>query len=213
MWRRKTPRTSSSAAAKEVCVTTSSSTGPIASSRPSQVRAGFLCSPLSRSTCVEPECDSLKQHLVPLLFSAAATNKPMMAKPPVVTTLMYSLVPIMAITAVVLLSFWMYRHHKLAYPPVLVPTQVRRALGVSMFVSRMFSCVAVSSWIISCLSSASQHAFHIMIEVNPVVTASLCSSVCIRPLPQPDVCFHTRLSVALFPLLFVHRWTRVAVHV
>nr|XP_020473617.1 activin receptor type-2A-like isoform X2 [Monopterus albus] len=51
------------------------------------------------------------------------TNKPVTPRPPVLTTLMYSLVPIMAITAIVLLSFWMYRHHKLAYPPVLVPTQ------------------------------------------------------------------------------------------
>lgn len=42
-----------------------------------------------------------------------------------VTTLMYSLVPIMVVSAIVLVSFWIYRHHKLAYPPVLVPTQVR----------------------------------------------------------------------------------------
>ncbi|XP_075994375.1 activin receptor type-2A-like [Genypterus blacodes] len=51
------------------------------------------------------------------------TNKPVTQKPPVLTTLMYSLVPIMGITAIILFSFWMYRHHKLAYPPVLVPTQ------------------------------------------------------------------------------------------
>ncbi|AWP13720.1 Serine/threonine-protein kinase receptor [Scophthalmus maximus] len=51
------------------------------------------------------------------------TNKPVTSPPPVLTTLMYSLVPIMAVTAIVLFSFWMYRHHKLAYPPVLVPTQ------------------------------------------------------------------------------------------
>lgn len=51
------------------------------------------------------------------------TNKPVTPKPPVLTTLMYSLVPIMAVTAIILFSFWMYRHHKLAYPPVLVPTQ------------------------------------------------------------------------------------------
>ncbi|XP_067371769.1 activin receptor type-2A isoform X2 [Channa argus] len=51
------------------------------------------------------------------------TNKPVSANPPVLTTLMYSLVPIMAITAIILLSFWLYRHHKLVYPPVLVPTQ------------------------------------------------------------------------------------------
>ncbi|XP_029386359.1 activin receptor type-2A isoform X2 [Echeneis naucrates] len=52
-----------------------------------------------------------------------ATNKPVMSPPPVLTTLIYSLVPVMAITVIVLLSFWMYRHHKLVYPPVLVPTQ------------------------------------------------------------------------------------------
>ncbi|XP_019123596.1 activin receptor type-2A isoform X3 [Larimichthys crocea] len=52
-----------------------------------------------------------------------STNKPVTARPPVLTTLMYSVVPIMAISAIVLISFWMYRHHKLAYPPVLVPTQ------------------------------------------------------------------------------------------
>ncbi|TKS66713.1 Activin receptor type-2A [Collichthys lucidus] len=39
-----------------------------------------------------------------------STNKPVTARPPVLTTLMYSLVPIMAISAIVLLSFWMYRH-------------------------------------------------------------------------------------------------------
>ncbi|KAG5833817.1 hypothetical protein ANANG_G00279890 [Anguilla anguilla] len=44
-------------------------------------------------------------------------------KPPLFSTLLYSLVPIMGIAAVLLFSFWMYRHHKLAYPPVLVPTQ------------------------------------------------------------------------------------------
>ncbi|XP_068602017.1 activin receptor type-2A [Brachionichthys hirsutus] len=52
-----------------------------------------------------------------------ATNKPVTSPPPVLTTLLYSLVPIMAVTAIALFSFWMYRHHKLAYPPVLVPTQ------------------------------------------------------------------------------------------
>ncbi|CAJ1078516.1 activin receptor type-2A isoform X2 [Xyrichtys novacula] len=51
------------------------------------------------------------------------TNKPVTWKPPVLSTLMYSLLPITALTAILLLSFWMYRHHKLAYPPVLVPTQ------------------------------------------------------------------------------------------
>ncbi|XP_034417334.1 activin receptor type-2A [Cyclopterus lumpus] len=53
----------------------------------------------------------------------STTNEPVPPKTPVLTSLMYSLVPIMALTAIVLFSFWMYRHHKLAYPPVLVPTQ------------------------------------------------------------------------------------------
>ncbi|XP_034041749.1 activin receptor type-2A [Thalassophryne amazonica] len=51
------------------------------------------------------------------------SSKSMPAMLPLLTTLMYSLVPIMGITGIVLCSFWMYRHRKLAYPPVLVPTQ------------------------------------------------------------------------------------------
>ncbi|XP_032364872.1 activin receptor type-2A [Etheostoma spectabile] len=56
------------------------------------------------------------------------TNKPVPPhpvppQPAVLSTLVYSLVPVMAVSAVLLVSFWMYRHHKLAYPPVLVPTQ------------------------------------------------------------------------------------------
>ncbi|KAG8125072.1 hypothetical protein E2320_020358 [Naja naja] len=51
------------------------------------------------------------------------TSNPMPTKPPLFSTLLYSLGPIMGIAVIVLFSFWMYRHHKLAYPPVLVPTQ------------------------------------------------------------------------------------------
>ncbi|KAJ8003671.1 hypothetical protein DPEC_G00150750 [Dallia pectoralis] len=51
------------------------------------------------------------------------TSIPFTQKPQLFNTLLYSLVPIMGIAAIVLFSFWMYRHHKLAYPPVLVPTQ------------------------------------------------------------------------------------------
>lgn len=67
----------------------------------------------------------------------------MTAKPPVLTTLMYSLVPIMAITAIVLFSFWMYRHHKLAYPPVLVPTQVRQDVST---LGHLKHTVSVCRW-------------------------------------------------------------------
>uniref|UniRef100_I3JEN4 Serine/threonine-protein kinase receptor n=1 Tax=Oreochromis niloticus TaxID=8128 RepID=I3JEN4_ORENI len=62
-------------------------------------------------------------HTPPL--PRTSTNIPLTLRPPVVTALMYSLLPIMAVATIILLSFWMYRHHKLAYPPVLVPTQVR----------------------------------------------------------------------------------------
>ncbi|XP_042301709.1 activin receptor type-2A isoform X2 [Sceloporus undulatus] len=51
------------------------------------------------------------------------TSNPVPPKPPLFSTLLYSLVPIMGIAIIILFSFWMYRHHKLAYPPVLVPTQ------------------------------------------------------------------------------------------
>ncbi|KAI9526060.1 hypothetical protein NQZ68_002608 [Dissostichus eleginoides] len=43
-------------------------------------------------------------------------------KPQLFSTLLYSLVPIIGLAAVVLFSFWMWRHHKLAYPAALVPT-------------------------------------------------------------------------------------------
>ncbi|XP_055785402.1 activin receptor type-2A isoform X2 [Salvelinus fontinalis] len=55
--------------------------------------------------------------------SSSSTSNPFTQKPQLFNTLLYSLVPIMGIAAIVLFSFWMYRHHKLAYPPVLVPTQ------------------------------------------------------------------------------------------
>ncbi|XP_007894547.1 activin receptor type-2A [Callorhinchus milii] len=51
------------------------------------------------------------------------TSNPVPPRPPLFNILLYSLVPIMGFAVVVLFSFWMYRHHKLAYPPVLVPTQ------------------------------------------------------------------------------------------
>ncbi|KAM3607638.1 uncharacterized protein V6R79_011085 [Siganus canaliculatus] len=51
------------------------------------------------------------------------TNEPVPPASPVLTTLMYSLVPIMAMTAIILLSFWIYRRHKLPYPPVPLHSQ------------------------------------------------------------------------------------------
>lgn len=59
--------------------------------------------------------------------TCSATSNPVQPKPPLLSTLLYSLVPIMGVAIIVIFSFWMYRHHKLAYPPVLVPTQVSAA--------------------------------------------------------------------------------------
>ncbi|XP_062287851.1 activin receptor type-2A isoform X2 [Scomber scombrus] len=73
--------------------------------------------------CEGSLCNQRFSYSPPDLPPLPTTNKPVTAPPPVLTTLMYSLVPIMAVTAIILVSFWMYRHHKLAYPPILVPTQ------------------------------------------------------------------------------------------
>ncbi|XP_013867451.1 activin receptor type-2A isoform X2 [Austrofundulus limnaeus] len=57
--------------------------------------------------------------------TAYTTSNPFPPKPQLFSTLLYSLVPIIGLAAVVLLSFWMWRHHKLAYPAALVPTHDR----------------------------------------------------------------------------------------
>ncbi|KAM8722119.1 activin receptor type-2A isoform 1-T1 [Acanthopagrus schlegelii] len=54
--------------------------------------------------------------------TAYTTSNPFPQKPQLFSTLLYSLVPIIGLAAVVLFSFWMWRHHKLAYPAALVPT-------------------------------------------------------------------------------------------
>uniref|UniRef100_A0A8C6U986 Serine/threonine-protein kinase receptor n=1 Tax=Neogobius melanostomus TaxID=47308 RepID=A0A8C6U986_9GOBI len=54
--------------------------------------------------------------------TAYTTSNPFPPKQPIISTLLYSLVPIVGLAAVVLFSFWMWRHHKLAYPAALVPT-------------------------------------------------------------------------------------------
>ncbi|XP_045924484.1 activin receptor type-2A-like [Micropterus dolomieu] len=56
--------------------------------------------------------------------TAYTTSNPFSQKPQLFSTLLYSLVPIIGLAAVVLFSFWMWRHHKLAYPAALVPTHV-----------------------------------------------------------------------------------------
>lgn len=52
----------------------------------------------------------------------------MTARAQLLTTLTYWLLPLMAVAAGLLFSVWLYRQHKRAYPPVLVPTQVRPLL-------------------------------------------------------------------------------------
>ncbi|XP_072274227.1 activin receptor type-2A isoform X1 [Pyxicephalus adspersus] len=54
---------------------------------------------------------------------AQPTSNPIPATLSLFHVLLYALVPIMGLAVIILFSFWMYRHHKLAYPPVLVPTQ------------------------------------------------------------------------------------------
>ncbi|XP_049609238.1 activin receptor type-2A isoform X1 [Syngnathus scovelli] len=54
--------------------------------------------------------------------TAYTTSNPFSQKPQLFSTLLYSLVPIIGLAAVVLFSFWMWRHHRLAYPAALVPT-------------------------------------------------------------------------------------------
>lgn len=75
----------------------------------------------------------LKSCVLLCCFFSSATSNPVTPKPPLFNTLLYSLVPIMGIAVIVLFSFWMYRHHKLAYPPVLVPTQVSRCIILFFF--------------------------------------------------------------------------------
>ncbi|KPP69770.1 activin receptor type-2A-like [Scleropages formosus] len=74
--------------------------------------------------CCEGNMCNEKFFYSPDAQPVQTTSNPMPPNPPLCNTLLYSLVPIMGIAVIVVFSFWMYRHHKLAYPPVLVPTQV-----------------------------------------------------------------------------------------
>ncbi|RMC18859.1 hypothetical protein DUI87_04755 [Hirundo rustica rustica] len=73
--------------------------------------------------CCEGNMCNERFFYFPEMEVTQPTSNPVTPKPPLFNTLLYSLVPIMGIAVIVLFSFWMYRHHKLAYPPVLVPTQ------------------------------------------------------------------------------------------
>ncbi|XP_053900423.1 activin receptor type-2A isoform X1 [Malaclemys terrapin pileata] len=73
--------------------------------------------------CCEGNMCNERFFYFPEMEVTQPTSNPVTPKPPLFNTLLYSLVPIMGIAVIILFSFWMYRHHKLAYPPVLVPTQ------------------------------------------------------------------------------------------
>ncbi|XP_009865988.1 PREDICTED: activin receptor type-2A-like, partial [Apaloderma vittatum] len=77
--------------------------------------------------CCEGNMCNERFFYFPEMEVTQPTSNPVTPKPPLFNTLLYSLVPIMGIAVIVLFSFWMYRHHKLAYPPVLVPTQYRHS--------------------------------------------------------------------------------------
>uniref|UniRef100_A0A7N4PQ16 Serine/threonine-protein kinase receptor n=1 Tax=Sarcophilus harrisii TaxID=9305 RepID=A0A7N4PQ16_SARHA len=77
--------------------------------------------------CCEGNMCNERFFYFPEMEITIPTSNPVTPKPPLFSTLLYSLVPIMLIAGIVLLSFWMYRHHKLAYPPVLVPTQDKQS--------------------------------------------------------------------------------------
>ncbi|EMP33951.1 Activin receptor type-2A [Chelonia mydas] len=74
--------------------------------------------------CCEGNMCNERFFYFPEMEVTQPTSNPVTPKPPLFNTLLYSLVPIMGIAVIILFSFWMYRHHKLAYPPVLVPTQL-----------------------------------------------------------------------------------------
>ncbi|XP_072556320.1 activin receptor type-2A-like isoform X2 [Paramormyrops kingsleyae] len=73
--------------------------------------------------CCEGSMCNEKFSYSPETQPVQTTSNPFTQKPQLFNTVLYSLVPIMGLAAIMLFAFWMYRHHKLAYPPVLVPTQ------------------------------------------------------------------------------------------
>ncbi|XP_012514631.1 PREDICTED: activin receptor type-2A [Propithecus coquereli] len=73
--------------------------------------------------CCEGNMCNEKFFYFPEMEVTQPTSNPVTPKPPYYNILLYSLVPLMLIAGIVICAFWVYRHHKMAYPPVLVPTQ------------------------------------------------------------------------------------------
>ncbi|TRZ01020.1 hypothetical protein DNTS_016666 [Danionella cerebrum] len=71
--------------------------------------------------CCEGNMCNGKIHYNP--EAVQSTLKPVVVKPETFPTLLYSLLPISALALLLLLSFWMYRHLRLSYPPLLLASQ------------------------------------------------------------------------------------------
>uniref|UniRef100_A0A8C1KLP9 Activin A receptor type 2Ab n=1 Tax=Cyprinus carpio TaxID=7962 RepID=A0A8C1KLP9_CYPCA len=70
---------------------------------------------------------SLSLSLTHSLSLSPATSNPVPPKPDLFATLLYSLIPVMAVAVILIISFWMYRRLKLSYPPLLVPSQNKQS--------------------------------------------------------------------------------------
>ncbi|ELW72334.1 Activin receptor type-2A [Tupaia chinensis] len=77
--------------------------------------------------CCEGNMCNEKFSYFPEMEVTQPTSNPVTPKPPYYNILLYSLVPLMLIAGIVICAFWVYRHHKMAYPPVLVPTQDKQS--------------------------------------------------------------------------------------
>uniref|UniRef100_A0A8C2QQ51 Serine/threonine-protein kinase receptor n=1 Tax=Capra hircus TaxID=9925 RepID=A0A8C2QQ51_CAPHI len=73
--------------------------------------------------CCEGNMCNERFSYFPEMEVTQPTSNPVTPKPPYYNILLYSLVPLMLVAGIVICAFWVYRHHKMAYPPVLVPTQ------------------------------------------------------------------------------------------
>ncbi|XP_059353748.1 activin receptor type-2A isoform X2 [Carassius carassius] len=71
--------------------------------------------------CCEGNMCNKKFHYS--LTLSPATSEPVPPKPDLFPTLLYSLIPVIAVAVILVISFWMYRRLKLSYPPLLVPSQ------------------------------------------------------------------------------------------
>uniref|UniRef100_A0A8C1KNS6 Activin A receptor type 2Ab n=1 Tax=Cyprinus carpio TaxID=7962 RepID=A0A8C1KNS6_CYPCA len=81
--------------------------------------------------CCEGNMCNKKFHYSPEMIQT--TSNPVPPKPDLFATLLYSLIPVMAVAVILIISFWMYRRLKLSYPPLLVPSQCLTSLFLPTF--------------------------------------------------------------------------------